>query len=484
MTDSHKNISVVILAAGKGKRMKSDIPKVLHRICFKPIIYYILKEVFALEPENVYVVAGFQGELVEQYLRDNFPAARTVFQKNLLGTADAVSVLAGFKDELGSKCLILAGDMPLIQSESLARLLQFKRDTGCNAALLTTFVDNPCGYGRIIKDEEGSILKIVEDADATLQEKLISEINPSVYCFDTDLLFEYLKKVKPQNSQGEFYLTDLVGEFVSAGLKVKGLTLEDSIQVEGINDRVQLSLLEKIMRRNINEGFMLSGVTIKDPENTYLDREVEIGKDTVIEPFCFIYGKTKIGKDCIIGPFSQIEDSTIGDGTKINKSVVQGAVIGRSNNIGPTSYIRPLTVTGDNVKIGACCEIKKSTIASGSKVPHLSYIGDAQIGSGVNVGAATVTCNYDGFFKNRTIIEDGVFIGSDTMLVAPLRVGRDSITAAGSVISRDVPPGSLAIERGKQVNVENGALKFRNKKISAKIQEESCEENKKNQNED
>ena len=466
MTDSFKNLSIIILAAGKGKRMKSDIPKVLHKISFKPIIYYILKEAVSLGPKNIFVVAGFKGELVERYVSDNFPGVKTVFQEKQLGTADAVAALAGFKKELGKNCLVLAGDMPLILSETLKKFVEFKISTRCGAALVTSFLDNPGGYGRIIKDDSGNIVRIVEEADATLEEKRIHEINPSIYCFDTDLLFEYISRVKPENSQNEFYLTDLIEKFVSAGDKVVCFILDDGLQIEGINDRVQLSALENIMRRRINEDLMLSGVSIRDPENTYIDQEVEIGKDTVIEPFSFIQGKTKIGRNCIIGPLAQIEDSMIGDGTKVNKSVIQGAIIGRSNNIGPTSYIRPQTVTGDNVKIGACCEVKKSTIASGSKIPHLSYIGDAQIGSGVNVGAATVTCNYDGFLKSKTIIEDGVFIGSDTMLVAPVRIGSDSITAAGSVISKDVPPGSLAIERSRQLNIENGAVKFRNKRIS------------------
>ncbi|OQA22981.1 MAG: Bifunctional protein GlmU [Actinobacteria bacterium ADurb.Bin346] len=243
--------------------------------------------------------------------------------------------------------------------------------------------------------------------------------------------------------------------------------------MQGINDRSQLAYVEKMMQKRINEALMLEGVTMRFPESIFIGPEVSVEKDTVIEPGCLIKGKTAIGQGCIIGPDTQIEDCAIGPGTRINRSVLQGAIIGSSNNIGPTSFVRPGTVTADNVKIGACCEIKKSYIAAGSKVPHLSYIGDAEIGEKVNIGAGTITCNYDGFLKNKTIIENGVFIGSDTMLVAPVRVGKDAITAAGSVIGTDVPPDSLAIERCPQANIEGGAVRFREKKLKEKKELES-----------
>jgi bifunctional UDP-N-acetylglucosamine pyrophosphorylase/glucosamine-1-phosphate N-acetyltransferase len=467
---TNKNLSVIILAAGLGKRMKSEIPKVLHHVCFKPILYYILKSVSALDPKNIFVVVGHKGELVRQFLSSDFPDVVAVRQENQLGTAHAVGEVKKYYDELSDCCLILPGDIPMILPETLDAVISSTASQGheISAALLTSIVTDPFGYGRIIRGPGGNILKIVEEKDASGAEKLINEINTSVYYFRKKILFEYLENIGSDNSQKEFYLTDIVESLVKSGRHVEGYITKDSIEAEGINDRVQLAVLEKAMQKRINLQLMLSGVTFKDPDTSFVSPGAIIGKDTIIEPSCLIKGDTKIGQNCIIGPFTQIEDCTIGAGTKINKSVLQSAVIGNSNIIGPTSYIRPGTVTGDNVKIGACCEIKKSRISDNSKIPHLSYIGDAQIGADVNIGAGTITCNYDGFLKNKTIIEDGVFIGSDTMLVAPVRIGKGAITAAGSAIVEDVPDECLAIERSKQANIEKGALKFREKKEKQK----------------
>jgi len=466
---ANKDLSIIILAAGKGKRMKSDLPKVLHKICFRPIIYYVLSNAYKLNPKNVFTVVGFGRDVLQQYIEENFKDCISVLQEEQLGTAHAVLSVEKHKKVLGKEVLIIAGDMPLLSYETLLKTLKFKHENNLNAVLVTAIAENPYGYGRIIKNNEGSVLKIVEETDASPKEKAIKEVNSSIYCFDTDILFNYLKRISAQNAQSEFYLTDII-ELISAEKKysIKSYIIDNFYEVEGVNDRLQLSKLEKKLQRKINEKLMLSGVTIRDPDTVYIDIEAEIGKDTIIEPFCFISGKTKIGNNCVIGPFTQINESIIGNKTNINKSFIQGSTIGNFNNIGPTSYIRPGTVTGDNVKIGACCEIKKSIISSNSKVPHLSYIGDAEVGSNVNVGAATVTCNYDGFFKNKTIIEDNVFIGSDTMLVAPVKIGKNAITAAGSVISEDVPQDSLAIERTKQVNIVQGAIKFREKKKNQK----------------
>ncbi|HEX7560669.1 MAG TPA: bifunctional UDP-N-acetylglucosamine diphosphorylase/glucosamine-1-phosphate N-acetyltransferase GlmU, partial [Candidatus Humimicrobiaceae bacterium] len=377
-----------------------------------------------------------------------------------------------YYDDLSDNCLILVGDIPMILPETLNAVISSTvsqvNETSASA-LLTAFVRDPFGYGRIVRSHGGNIVKIVEEKDASDAEKLINEINTSVYCFEKKILFEYLENISSDNSQKEFYLTDIVDNLVKNGKQVKGFAVKNTIEAEGINNRADLAVLEKAMQKRINRGHMLSGVTFKDPDTSFVGPEVIIGSDTTIEPSCLIKGHTKIGQNCIIGPFTQIEDCTICDGTKINKSVLQGAVIGRLNNIGPTSYIRPGTVTGDKVKIGACCEIKKSRISDGSKIPHLSYIGDAQIGANVNIGAGTITCNYDGFLKNKTIIEDGVFIGSDTMLVAPVRIGKGAVTAAGSAIVEDVPGDCLAIERSKQANIEAGAIKFREKKEKQKL---------------
>ena len=468
MTENYANLSVIVLAAGKGKRMKSDIPKVLHQICFKPLIYYILKAIQPLKPANVFVVVGHKGEMVSQYLMNNFPGAITVTQENQLGTAHAVKTAGKHIGVMGSQCLILPGDVPLITTGSLNAVIENMRSIKSACTILSFIANEPAGYGRIIKDKKGEVRAIVEETDASPEQKQIKEVNSSIYCFDTGLLFEHLETVGSDNSQNEFYLTDVIEGLVNSGKKVSAITIDDAQQVKGINDRIQLACIEKMMQKRINDALMLEGVTIRFPESTFIGPDVSIGTDTIIEPGCLIKGKTVIGKGCTIGPDTQIEDCTIGPGTKINRSVLQGAAIGPSNNIGPTSYVRPGTVTADNVKIGACCEIKKSFIASGSKVPHLSYIGDAEIGENVNIGAGTITCNYDGFLKNKTVIEDEVFIGSDTMLVAPVRIGKGAITAAGSAIGTDVPPDSLAIERTPQANIEDGAVRFREKKLKQK----------------
>ncbi len=468
MTEKEKNLSVIVLAAGMGKRMKSDRPKVLHEICFKPVLYYILSAVYKLNPKNVYVVVGFKGDEVIAYLDKNFTDAVPVYQKMQLGTADAVASAVVYRKDFAHNCLVLTGDTPLITEEILIEIVNHKLNSGCHMVAASSIVKNPYGYGRIIRDKNGSFLRIAEEADANESEKDICEINSSIYCFETGLLFKYLKEIKPNNSQNEFYLTDIVERFIARKNRVEVFTLKDSSIAEGFNDMIQLACIEKQMQSRINSKHMLSGVRLRDPLTIFIDPEAHILNNTTIEPHCFIQGSTDIGRDCIIGPFTQIENSTIGNGTVINKSVVTDSIIGKGNNIGPNSYIRPGTITHENVKIGACCEIKKSVIGKNSKVPHLSYIGDAEIGEDVNVGAATVTCNYDGFFKNKTVIQDGVFIGSDTMLVAPVAVGKGAITAAGSVITQNVPPHSLAIERNRQENIENGAVKFRNNKEKIK----------------
>jgi bifunctional UDP-N-acetylglucosamine pyrophosphorylase / glucosamine-1-phosphate N-acetyltransferase len=470
LVSENKNLSAIILAAGLGKRMKSEIPKVLHQVCFRPILYYILKSLSALNLKNIFVVVGHKEQLVRQFLGSDFPEAIPVTQENPLGTAHAVGKVKKYYDELSDNCLVLPGDVPMILPETLDALISSTVKEGYQtpAAILTAFVKDPSGYGRIIRGTGGNIIKIIEEKDASDAEKLIDEINTSVYCFKKKILFDYLENIGSENSQKEFYLTDIVENLVKGGRQVQGVTVKNPLETEGVNDRADLAVLEKAMQERINLRHMLSGVTFKDPGTSFVGPEVIIEGDTTIEPSCLIKGNTKIGRNCIIGPFTQIEDCIIGPGTKINKSVLQGAVIGSLNIIGPTSYIRPGTQTGDNVKIGACCEIKKSKISDGSKVPHLSYIGDAQIGTGVNIGAGTITCNYDGFLKNRTVIEDGVFIGSDTMLVAPVNIGKGAITAAGSAIVEDVPADCLAIERSKQANIKSGAVKFREKKEKQK----------------
>jgi bifunctional UDP-N-acetylglucosamine pyrophosphorylase/glucosamine-1-phosphate N-acetyltransferase len=462
--DFSNELSVIILAAGKGKRMKSEAPKVLHRLCGQPLIYHILKQVEDLGPKNIFAVIGHKKQEVRDYLKSNFPTVQTIDQDNQAGTAHAVMMAGKHFPDMGKNLLVLSGDSPLITAKTLESLIKLRADNDLAASILTSVTDDPSGYGRIIKNSKGRIKKIVEEADASSREKKINEVNSSIYCFEKDILIENIKKIGTDNSRGEHYLTDVVEVFINQGKKVEAFMAADCHEADGINDRAQLAASEEILKDRINKRHMENGVTIRNPSSVYIEDTVNIEPDAIIEPSCFLKGNTYIGKGCNIGPFSQISDSKIGEGTVVNSSVIMGAEIGPENNIGPCSYIRPDTVTGKKVKIGAFCEVKKSSIDDRSKVPHLSYVGDTEMGSGVNIGASSVTVNYNGFSKFKTIIEDDVFIGSDTMLIAPVRIGRGAIVAAGSVISRDVPGDAMAIERAKQKNIKKGAVKYRNRK--------------------
>jgi bifunctional UDP-N-acetylglucosamine pyrophosphorylase / glucosamine-1-phosphate N-acetyltransferase len=463
-----KNLNIVVLAAGKGKRMKSSTPKVLHNIIDKPMIYYILREAVKLNPGKIYVITGHGHEILEDYIKRNFPGVICVYQKSQLGTGHAVSLIKDYYNDEMESLMVLTGDCPLIKSETLINLAALQKSGNYACTVLSAVVENPFGYGRIIKNKFGEIIKIVEEADAAPQEKLIKEINTSLYCFNAKALFDNISLLDSNNYQKEYYLTDIIEKFVKDNLKTSALIAADNNEIAGVNDRVQLCGVEKIMRWRINEKFLYSGVAITDPDSTFIGIDVEIESDAAIEPFSFLNGKTTVRKGCIIGPFAQITDCEIDTGTKINSAVIKNAKIGKNNNIGPFSYIRPGTITNEDVKVGGFCEIKNSIVGSNSKIPHLSYIGDCEIGENVNIGASSVTCNYDGYRKNRTIIGDNVFIGSDTMLVPPVIIGRGSIVAAGSVITEDVPELAMAVSRGRQVNMPDGAIKYRKKKESLK----------------
>jgi len=428
--DFSKDLTVLILAAGKGKRMKSEIPKVLHQISGQPILHYVLSSALKLCPKNVFAVADNKKESVSGYIKENFPRVKVIVQEKQQGTAHAVLTVKKQKEDFGKYILILPGDSPLIRMGTLEELIENKIGSGSAACLVTSLVPDPRGYGRIIKNKGGSIVKIVEDADATAEEKKISEINSSIYCFDTAVLFNNIEKIKTDNIQKEYYLTDVIELLIRNGKKVSCLIATDYREVMGINDRIQLSAAEDVMRKRINRILTETGVTIRNPDSCCIESSVIIDRDVVIEPSCFIKGKTRIAKNSRIGPFSQITDTEIGENSSINASVIIGSVIGRNNNIGPYSYIRTGTVTGNNVKIEA----------------------------------SSVTVNYDGFSKSKTIIGDDVFIGSDTMLIAPVKIGNGAVVAAGSVIYQDVPSNYLAIERGGQKNIKNGAVRYRDRK--------------------
>jgi bifunctional UDP-N-acetylglucosamine pyrophosphorylase/glucosamine-1-phosphate N-acetyltransferase len=464
-----KNLIIVVLAAGKGKRMLSHTPKVLHRILDKPMIHYVLKEACKLNPSRVYVVTGFGHEELEKYLNENFPMAIPVFQEEQLGTGHAVNMVRKYYDSDWDDVMVLPGDSPLIKSKTLEKLIDSQHDKNLSCSLLSSIIEDPYGYGRIVKNEKDEVIRIVEERDAYDSEKKICEINSSIYCFKAAALFDYLKKLKTDNSQNEFYLTDIIEEMIKDGHKAAALKAEDALEALGVNDRLALSGVTKIMQRRINEELMkFSGVSMTDPESAYIGDEVVISRDVIIHPSTFIYGKSTIGSGCIIGPSAQLYDCHIGKNTVINSTVLIEAKLGENNNVGPFTYVRPGTVTDDKVKIGGFCEVKKSKIGRSSKIPHLTYIGDTEIGQNVNIGASSVTCNYDSFRKNRTIIGNDVFIGSDTMLVPPVEIGNGAIVAAGSVITENVPEDALAIARSKQVNIEGGAVKFRAKKEKEK----------------
>ncbi|CEP68397.1 Bifunctional UDP-N-acetylglucosamine pyrophosphorylase/glucosamine-1-phosphate N-acetyltransferase [Moorella glycerini] len=452
----------VILAAGQGKRMYSRLPKVLHRVAGRSLLEHVLAATRQAGIEDNIIVIGHGAEEVRAALG---PEQKYALQEQQLGTGHA---LAQAREAAGeaTTVLVLCGDTPLIRPATLSGLLQHHQATGAAVTILSARVADPTGYGRIIRDGQGQVKGIVEERDATPAEKAINEINTGIYCFAAAFLWPALGRLKPDNDQGEYYLTDVVAMAVSQELLVQTLVARDTEEVLGVNDRAQLAAAGAVWRRRVNTALMLDGVTIIDPEATYIDVTVTIGKDTIIYPGTFLEGHTIIGAGCCLGPGTTIRDSRVGDGSTVIHAVVLGSTIGPDCQVGPFAYLRPGTVLEAGVKVGDFVEIKASRIGRGSKVPHLTYLGDATVGTGVNIGAGTITCNYDGRQKWPTIIEDGAFIGSNTNLVAPVRVGAGALVGAGSTITKDVPAGALALARERQVN-----LPTRGKKDDEKRQE-------------
>lgn len=457
----------VVLAAGQGKRMKSKLYKVLHPVCGKPMVGHVLDTVKATGCQRNIVVVGHGAESVQAYLGDS---VEYVLQETQLGTGHAVMQA---KDILGGEegtLIVACGDTPLVKPETLAELMVLHEQRGAAATVLTAVMDNPAGLGRIIRTEDGALLKIVEQKDCTPEEDAIREINTGIYCFDNAKLFAALQQVTNQNAQGEYYLTDVIGILREQGELVLAFQTEDAAESIGVNDRLALSEAESQMRLRINRRHMLNGVTIIDPASTYIEADVTIGADTVIYPGSVLKGKTVIGEGCTIGPSSEIEDSAISDGAKIKHSVLSGAEVGARTSVGPFAYLRPGSVLGEDVKIGDFVEIKKATIGDGSKVSHLSYVGDAVVGKNVNVGCGAITVNYDGFNKSLTEIEDEAFIGSNVNLIAPVKVGKGAYVVAGSTITRAVAEGDLAIARQRQENKPGYADKIRARAKAKKSQ--------------
>jgi len=432
--------------------MKSTTPKVLHEILDVPMVRYVISAAQAAGCDRTLVVTGHQHEEVAATLPDS---VENVYQAQRIGTADTVlsaeSALAG----ACGKLVVLSGDVPLLRPETIEALMESCADLAMT--VLTAHVDDPTGYGRILRNEYGAISGIVEEKDATEEQRLITEVNTGIYCFDLDGLFERLRKIDNNNIQHEYYLTDIVRVCIDEGLSVGSITVSDASETLGVNSRGQLAEATKVMQRRINDAWMTAGVTMTAPELCWIAPEVTLEQDVTLMPMTFLSGATHIAAGSVIGPDTRIIDSRVGPGSIVDSSVVRQAQIGAGADIGPRAYLRPGCVLGDHVKVGTSVELKSAQVGAGSKIPHLSYIGDSDIGAGVNIGAGTITCNYDGVNKNHTSIGEGAFIGSSTMLIAPVTVGAHATTGAASAISKDVPEGALAVERNEQTIVKGWA---------------------------
>jgi bifunctional UDP-N-acetylglucosamine pyrophosphorylase/glucosamine-1-phosphate N-acetyltransferase len=443
------SISVIVLAAGKGTRMKSELPKVLHHVLGKTLLSHVFDALSSID--NKFVVVGHESDLVI----NSIPSLiKNVIQKEQLGTGHAVLIAINsevFKEIKSEFTLVVPGDVPAINEDDIDSLIDGVKKKASPVGFLTAFVDNPFGYGRVVKNNQE--IKIVEEKDCSEEEKAINEINSGVYCFRTEFLVENIDNLNTENAQGEFYLTDLIG--IANNQKQDIVIVQvDEDSIKGINSMSQLNEVEDIMQKKLIESFMEQGVYFQDPTSTYIDADVTISSGTKVLANTHLTGKTSIDENCTIGPNAQINDSSIGKNSKVINSVVDTSTIHENGNIGPFAHIRPGSELGEGVKVGSFAETKKSKIGKGSKVPHLAYVGDAELGENVNFSAGSITVNYDGKEKHKTDIKDGAFIGSDVMLVAPVTIGEESMIGAGSVITKDVPAKALGIERNNQKNVE------------------------------
>ena len=446
------NKCAIILAAGEGKRMKSNLPKVLHKVCGKEMINHVIDNINRAGIEDINVVVGKSSEEVKKATEDK--KVSYSLQKEQLGTGHAVMCAEEFLKGKSGTVAIFVGDGPLITDEMVKSLFDFHEKGEYKATVITSFLENPSKYGRIIRNKNGEVEKIVEFKDCTEEEKNIKEINAGMYCFDIQCLLDNLNKLNNDNAQKEYYLTDVIEIFKKQGNKVGAFNVPFDI-VTAVNSRNELAKAEQIMRNRINNKHMENGVTIIDPSSTYIDSEVVIGTDTIIFPGNVIQGNTIIKENCILYPNSRIMDSIIENSVVIQNSVILHSHIGENTTVGPFAYIRPESNIGANARIGDFVEIKKSTIGDNTKVSHLTYIGDAEVGSGCNFGCGTVVVNYDGKKKHKTIVGDNAFIGCNTNLISPVEVKDNSYIAAGSTITKEVPEGALAIARAKQVNIHN-----------------------------
>ena len=447
----------VILAAGKGTRMKSDLPKVMHKVAGISMLEHVFRSVGAINPEKTVTVVGHKAELVEQVLAGQTDFVR---QSEQLGTGHAVMMAEPILEGLSGQTLVIAGDTPLITGESLKNLIDFHVNHKNVATILTAEAEDPFGYGRIVRNENAEVLRIVEQKDATDFEKQIKEINTGTYVFDNARLFEALKNINTNNAQGEYYITDVIGIFREAGKKVGAYTLKDFDESLGVNDRVALATAESIMRRRINQAHMVNGVSFVNPEATYIDIDVEIAPEVQIEANVTLKGSSKIGAGTILTNGTYIVDSSIGSGTVITNSMIEESSVADGVTVGPYAHIRPGSSLAKDVHIGNFVEVKGSSIGENTKAGHLTYIGNCEVGSDVNFGAGTITVNYDGQHKFKTTIGNNVFVGSNSTIIAPVELGDNSLVGAGSTITKDVPADAIAIGRGRQVNKDEYATRL------------------------
>src|ERR671932_1598562 len=433
-------IFAVVLAAGKGTRMKSNRAKVLHTLCGVPMVNYVIEAISPLAPERLLVVVGHQAELVEAVLPEG---AEPVVQREQLGTGDAVRIALGaLEDQEEGVLLVVNGDGPLISERTLNELVERHRSARVGATVLVAELDDPSGLGRVV--EEAGVVRVVEERDSTEAERDIKLANLGLYAFELSEIRDAIERVAAENEQGELYLTDVL-EIIGRRSRAVTYRLKNPEEANLVNDRSQLARAEEILRRRILDAHMREGVTVRDPVSTHIEASVQIGRDTVILPGTFLRGETKIGSDCVIGPSADLLDTVVDDGALVEHSVGRGAQVGAGASVGPYAFLRPGTVLGPDAKVGAYCEVKNTRVGRGSKVPHLSYVGDAEIGEDANLGAGTITANYDGVAKNPPKTGDGAFTGINTNLIAPVTIGDGAYLGAGSVVNKDIPPGKLAV---------------------------------------
>ena len=462
--------AVVILAAGEGTRMRSALPKVLHQVAGRSLLGHVIEAASALEPEHMVIVVGHGRDEVRAHLAEIAPWTVPVVQEEQLGTGHAVRVALEFLDARGASLaggpvVVLTGDTPLLRGSTLQALVaDFASSSGGGAGgatVLTAVLADPTGYGRVIRDASGDVTRIVEQKDASVEELAVAEINSGMYAFEGASLASLIGQVGRDNAQGEEYLTDVIALLRASGRGVTASVAADPSEILGVNDRVQLAQAAAIMRERVNADWMRAGVSILDPATTWLDVDVELEPDCTLLPSTVLRGPTSVATGAVVGPGTTLIACEVGAGAEVRHTWAELAVIGEGASVGPFTYLRPGTVLGAGVRAGAYVEIKNTTVGDGSKVPHLSYVGDAEIGVESNIGAATVFVNYDGVDKHRTVIGDHVRVGSDTMLVAPVTIGDGAYTAAGSVITEDVPPGAMGVGRARQRNIIDWVLRRR-----------------------